>query len=96
MEGATLSWADNDTYMTTAINFSYSSMEFEGSGKGKVGKKFSRGHGLLEHFNSLPFGQNIIQGNLPKSIQEAIDTYSDTKVILNGFNNTINKFNSIF
>lgn len=76
IDGNTLSWSDNDSYATAAVNFSYSGMNYKGAVKGTPTERFARGTGLLSHFNSLNFGQNLAQSSLPKSIQEAINTYS--------------------
>ena len=76
IDGVTLSWSDNDSYASVPVNFSYSGMNFKGAVRGTPTERFARGTGLLSHFNSLDFAQNIIQNSLPKSVQQAIDLYS--------------------
>lgn len=96
IEGTTLSWSDNDSYTTAAINFSYSEMNFKGAVVGKPTERFARGTGLLNTFNSLPFGQTLIQSSIPKSIQQAIDTYSSTRNTLSDAKNALDQIRSIF
>jgi hypothetical protein len=58
------------------VNFSYSTMKFDGTKAGEPTDRFARGTGLVDYINRLgTSGQVINQSTLPRSIQEAIDSF---------------------
>jgi hypothetical protein len=76
VSGVDLSWEENDSYATATVNFSYSTMKFDGTKAGEPTDRFARGTGLVDYINRLgTSGQVINQSTLPRSIQEAIDSF---------------------
>lgn len=77
VSGVDVSWADNDSFATTTINFAYSHMSVSAMRRGNPTERFSRGTGYLNYINSLgTSGQLINQGSLPTSIQDAVNAFT--------------------
>lgn len=85
-----LSWDDNDSYSTMAVNFSYSNISFSGERTGIPTERFSRGTGFLDFINFIGTrGQVINQTVLPRSIQDAINQFTRVR-------NSVNTLRDVF
>jgi hypothetical protein len=77
VSGVDLSWEDNDSYSVATVNLAYSSMKVDGTRVGTPTDRYARGTGLVDYINRIgTSGQVINQGSLPRTIQEAIDSYT--------------------
>lgn len=77
VSGVDVSWADNDSFATATVNFTYSHISFSGTQSGTPTERFARGTGYLNFINSLgTSGQLINQGRLPTSIQDAVNSFT--------------------
>jgi len=85
-----VAWDDNDSYSTMTVNFAYSGMKVTGAVEGSPSARGARGNGLLEFINSVGSTSQLInQGSLPRSIQDAIDSFTRVR-------NAFNTISSIF
>jgi hypothetical protein len=85
-----VAWDDNDSYSTMTVNFAYSGMTVTGAVEGSPSTRVARGNGLLEFINSVGATSQLInQGSLPRSVQDAIDSFTSVK-------NAFNTISSIF
>ena len=92
VSGETLSWSDNDSYATATVNFTYSHISVSGFKPGTYTEKNNRGMGLLELINRIgATGQLINQGNLPTSIQDAINSFTNFNTKLINVNNSLSQ-----
>ncbi len=90
--GETLSWADNNSYATATVNFTYSRMTVSGFKQGKYTERDTRGTGYLDLINRIgTTGQVINQGSLPTSIQDAINSFTRFNTGLNNVNNAFSQ-----
>lgn len=72
-----LSWAPSDAPATMTVNFTASGFSFTASDPGSPTTSLSRGNGYLDFINSVGFrGQTVQQSDLPRSIQDAINTFT--------------------
>lgn len=95
--GKILSWSPNDSIATMTINFTASSYSFTASDPGSVSANLSRGNGYLDFLNSVGFrGQTMQQRNLPRSVQDAINTFTTVRNDFRTIRNTFNSFRNLF
>jgi hypothetical protein len=91
------SWAPSDSIATMTVNFTASSYSFTASDPGSVSATLSRGQGYLDILNSVGFkGQTIRQSNLPRSIQDAINTFTTVRNDFRTIKNTFRSFRNNF
>ena len=92
VSGETLSWSDTDTYATATVNFAYSHLSVSGFKPGTYTERDTRGTGYLELINRIgTSGQLINQGNLPTSIQDAINSFTNFNTKLINVNNSLSQ-----
>lgn len=95
ISGVDLSWADNDSYATATVNFTYSNLSMSGLKRGTPTERYSRGTGYLGLINSVGLsGQFINQNSLPRSIQDAINVINRANVGIQNFNNSVSQIKS--
>lgn len=72
-----VAWEDKDSYSTMTVNFAYSGMKVTGAVEGSPTTRGARGNGLLEFINTVGATSQLInQGRLPRSVQDAIDSFT--------------------
>lgn len=85
ISGVDVSWADNDSFATATVNFSYSHIAFSGSINGSPTERFARGTGLLELINSVGLSaQYMSQGFLPLTIQDSVNAFTRANLAIAG------------
>jgi hypothetical protein len=95
VSGVDVSWADNDTFATATVNFTYSHISMSGTRAGNPTERFARGTGYLDFINRLgSSGQLINQGALPRSIQDAVNSFTRINGTLARFNNAFSQVQS--
>jgi hypothetical protein len=95
--GQTLSWAASDSFATMTVNFTASKYSFTAAQPGQLLSSNSRGNGYLDFFNSVGFrGQTTQQRNLPRSVQDAINTFTTVRNDFRTLRNTFNSFRNLF
>lgn len=89
-----LSWTPSDSIATITVNFTASGFHFTASDPGEVLSGLTRGNGYLDFLNSVGYrGQTMQQTNLPRSIQDAINTFTTVR---NDFRTSRNTLRNIF
>jgi hypothetical protein len=92
ISGETLSWSDTDSYATATVNFAYSHLSVSGFKPGTYSERNNRGNGFLELINRIgTAGQLINQGNLPTSVQDAINSFTNFNTKLINVNNSLSQ-----
>jgi hypothetical protein len=102
-----VSWDSNDSYATVTVNMAFSNMKVTRnvSGadqavlqRGSPSERYSRGQGLLQFLNTVGNTAQLINQNsrIPRSIQEAVNSFTRVSNTVSSINNTINRFKSIF
>lgn len=95
VSGVDVSWADNDSFASATVNFAYSHMSMSGTRAGSPTERFSRGTGYLDFINRLgSSGQLINQGNLPTTIQDAVNSFTRINGTLARVNNAFSQIQS--
>ena len=95
--GRVLSWATDDSVATMSVNFTASSFSFTGSEPGQINSNLTRGNGVFEFLNSVSYvGQTIQQNNLPTSIQDIINTYTNVRNDFGSIKNTFRSLTNLF
>lgn len=90
MSAIDVSWDDNDSYSTLTVNFAYSGMKVSGAIEGNPTSRGSRGNGLLEFINTVGATSQLInQNQLPRSIQDAIDSFTRVSAVFNSVNSLL-------
>ena len=79
-----VAWEDKDSYATITVNFAYSGMKVTGAVEGAPLTRGSRGNGLLEFINNIGASSQLInQGSLPRSVQDAVDSFTRVRDAFN-------------
>jgi len=93
--GVDVAWSDNDSYATATVNFAYSHMKVSGEQTATPTERFARGTGYLGLLNryGVP-GQFIEQTGLPRTIQDAINLYSNVTNKANQINSGFSQIKS--
>jgi hypothetical protein len=95
--GKIFSWTPNGPIATSTINFSAASFSFTGSDPGNTISNYARGNGHLEFLNSVGFyGQTVQQRNLPRTVQDAINTFTKVKTDFKQFRSSLESLRNIF
>ena len=85
-----LAWENNDQYSVLPVSFQYDRIQFTGERIGSPTSMFGRGNGLLGLINKLgSVGQLIGQELVPRSIQDAVNKYTNV-------NNKIDRIRNFF
>lgn len=89
-----LAWENNDQYSVLPVSFQYDRIEFSGEKAGDPTSRFNRGNGLLDMLNTIgSIGQVIGQDLVPRSVQDAINTYTR---VTSSFDNISRSLKNIF
>lgn len=97
VSGVDVSWADNDSFATSTINFAYSHMSVDAAKIGTPTERFARGTGYLTFINRLGTSGQFIsqgQGSLPNSIQDAVNAFTSFGNIRNQINGAFSQIKS--
>jgi len=95
VSGVDVSWADNDSFATATINFAYAHMSVTSSRTGSPVERFSRGTGFVDYINTLgTTGVMTRQGDLPVSIQDAVNAFTRYGQIKSNINNSFSQIKS--
>ncbi len=93
----TFSWTPNGPVGAVAVNFSAAAFSFTASDPGTVISNGSRGNGYIDFLNSVGFrGQVMEQRNLPRTVQDAINTYTRVESDFKQFRNSLRSLRNIF
>lgn len=85
-----LSWAENDSYATLPVSFSYDRIQFMGEKIGSATSALNRGNGLYDLLTAVGrFQQATTFGNFPRGVSSAIDQ-------LIRFDNAVDAVNRLF
>lgn len=77
-------WENSAEIMVLPVTFTYDTLEVDGQEKGTVGKRNSRGNGLLSYLSAAnSIIQAIDQIKRPRNIQDLINTTNSIKTITN-------------
>lgn len=78
-----LAWENNAEIQTLAVTFSYAELKVDGTARGTVTNQVNRGNGVLGYLSSLnSYGQAISGLSFPRSIQDAVNQFTDVTTIL--------------
>jgi hypothetical protein len=95
VSGVELSWADNDSFATATVNFTYSHMSTSSMISGSPTTRFSRGTGFLDFINRIgTSGQLISQRSAPNSIQDAVNLFTRVDFGIRNFNSGFSQINT--
>lgn len=95
--GKILSWSPSDSVATTTVNFTASSYSFSAATPGTTISPISRGNGYIDFLNSVGFrGQTVQQNSLPRSVQDAINTFTTVRNDFRTIRNTFTTLRNIF
>lgn len=76
-------WENSAELTTLPITFSYSELKVDGTERGVVADQVNRGNSIFGYLSSLnTFGQAVNGLSLPRSIQDAVNQYTNVKTIL--------------
>jgi len=82
----TTAWGNQAEIMTLPVTFSYDELKVDGTLQGVATSLSNRGNGVLSYLSSLnTFGQAVNGLELPQSIQDAVNLYTDVNTILGSF-----------
>lgn len=98
ISGVDVAWADNDSYATATVNFSYSSFSVAGAKQGTPTERFARGTGYLglatNAANIFYPGQFITQVDLPRGVQDVVNAFVGASRTLNTFKSGFSQIKS--
>lgn len=95
--GKALSWAPSDSISTMSVNFTASSFNFSASDPGTLSSPRSNGSGYLDALLSVGYnGQTVQQSNVPRSVQDAINTFTTVRNDFRTLRNTFRSIRNIF
>lgn len=95
VSGLDVAWGDNDSYATVTVNFAYSNMRMNSTRQGTPTERFARGTGYLDFINAVgSAGQRINQLSLPRSIQDAVNTFTEFGRGISAVNNAFSQIES--
>jgi len=94
----TLSWTPSDSIATVSVNFSASSYNFDASYPGVIASTSARGNGgYVDFLNSVGYkGQTVQQSIVPRSVQDAINTFTTVRNDFRTLKNTFTTLRNIF
>lgn len=78
-----LSWEENDSYAVMPVSFTYSEILFSSTVISNPSEQYSRSNGYIQRLAELASAQTISQSGLPRTIQDAIDRYTNIKNTFN-------------
>lgn len=95
ISGVDSAWSDNDSFATATVNFAYSHITMTGTKRGSPTDRNARGTGLLDLINRTGnTGQVINQLSLPRSIQDAVNSFTQINTGINGLKNGFSQIKS--
>jgi hypothetical protein len=96
--GKTLSWSPSDSIATVTVNFSASAYKFDASDPGTITSTSARGNGgYVDFLNSVGYkGQTVQQSIVPRSVQDAINTFTTVRNDFRTLKNTFTTLRNIF
>lgn len=78
-----LAWENSAEITTLPITFSYSELKVDGTVRGSVANQVNRGNSIFGYLSSLnTFGQAVSGLSFPRSIQDAVNQYTDVTTML--------------
>lgn len=94
----TLSWTPSDSISTVSVSFTASGYKFDASDPGVISSTSARGNGgYVDFLNSVGYrGQTVQQSIVPRSVQDAINTFTTVKNDFRTLRNTFTTLRNIF
>ncbi len=90
-----LSWDSNDQYGVLPVSFAFEKISFSGNASGPIQGINSRGFGLIDYIISIgQIGQTIESIKKPKSVQDAINMFTNVAYTWDNLRNLFSSWRS--